>query len=94
MITLRRVEELADKTRAYKVLVDGTKVGDIRSGEAKQFPVPAGRHTLQLKMDWVASQPVDFDVADASLTFECGNNATGFSSLFRTKDYMWLRQVG
>ena len=96
MIIIKRGKGYADKMRAYKVLLDGTEIGDIRQGESKQFPVQEGKHTLQLKIDWCTSKPVTFDLADKSITFECGRNTAtkaAFSAFFKTKDYMWLKRV-
>jgi hypothetical protein len=95
MITVTRPAELADKTRAYKVLLDGTQIGDIRQGESKPFEVPQGAHTLQLKVDWCTSKPLHFDLTDEPLTFECGSNAgkSALAAFFKSKDYIWLRQV-
>jgi hypothetical protein len=38
--------------RAYKVVVDGKTVGEIRNGETKEFPMSAGQHDVSLKIDW------------------------------------------
>ena len=96
MIIIKRVTGYADMIRAYKVFFDGTKIGEIRQGESKQFPVQEGKHTLQLKIDWCTSEPVSFDLADKPITFKCGSKnplKTMFSAFFKTKDYMWLKRI-
>lgn len=95
MITVTRSSQVADKTRSYKVLLDGAQIGDIRDGEAKQFPVPPGEHTLQMKVDWCTSKPLDLHVGDEPLSFECGSNASksGLAAFFKSKDYIWLKQA-
>jgi hypothetical protein len=96
MIIIKRVTCYADKFRAYKVLLDGTEIGDIRQGESKQFPVQEGKHTLQLNIDWCTSEPVTFDLVDKPITFVCGSHDplnAAFSAFFKTKDYMWLKRI-
>ena len=96
MITLKRSTGYADKMRAYKVLLDGNAIGSIRQGESKEYPLQAGKHTLQLKIDWCTSKPITFDFTDKPLTFECGSNTAlkaAFSAFFNIKDYMWLKQT-
>lgn len=97
MIIIKRDKKgYADKLRAYKVLLDGAEIGDIRQGESKDFSAHDGKHTLQLKIDWCSSAPVTFDLADKPITFECGSNnamKAAFSAFFKTKDYMWLKRV-
>jgi hypothetical protein len=96
MIIIKRGKGYADKMRAYKVLLDGTEIGNIRQGESKQFPVQEGKYTLQLKIDWCTSEPITFDLADKPITFECGSNTAmkaAFSAFFKTKNYMWLKRV-
>jgi hypothetical protein len=51
MIRLTRGKGYADRLRAYKVVLDGQPVDDIRAGEIKDVPVTSGHHTLQLKVD-------------------------------------------
>ena len=36
----------AIRLRAYAVVLDGTKVGEIGNGEAKEFRVSGGQHEL------------------------------------------------
>jgi hypothetical protein len=95
MITIRRSDQVADATRTYKILLDGAQIGQIRRGESKQFDAPLGRHTLQLKVDWCASQPLELDLAEEPMTFECGSNAdkSSLAAFFKSKDYIWLRAV-
>jgi hypothetical protein len=100
MIRLKRATQYADKHRAYKVVLDGLVVGEIRDGEAREFSVPQGPHTFWLKIDWCSSNKLDFESNDGDLDFECGNPRRGLaltlaplSALFSRSVYLQLRKV-
>ena len=96
MIIIKRVTGYADKFRAYKVLLDGIEIGDIRQGESKQFPVQEGKHTLQLKIDWCTSESITFDFLDKPIEFECGSNTAmkaALSAFFKTNNYMRFKRI-
>jgi hypothetical protein len=62
-----------DRGRAYKVLIDGEMVGEVRHGESRGFQVPPGRHQLRLRIDWTSSQTLDCDLsAGDEAKFRCG----------------------
>ncbi len=100
MITLKRKSMSADKLRAYKVVLDGEVVCDIKNGQQMELDVSPGKHTLRLKIDWCGSNTIDFDYDGTPLEFECGGNVTGLKSLlavvyitFWRNQYLWLRQI-
>ena len=90
MITIKRVL-VADMFRSYKIFLDGTEIGKIRHGKSKDFPVQKGKHTLQLKIDWCTSNPVEFIYDNNPITFECGPGSA--SIIFDTNNYLWLRRL-
>jgi hypothetical protein len=57
-IALKRLRRpVGDVLRTYKVVIDGTAVGDIRRGETKTFDVPPGQHEIHLEIadgSWLA----------------------------------------
>jgi hypothetical protein len=62
-----------DRSRAYKVLIDGEMVGEVRHGESRDFQVPPGRHQLRLKIDWTSSKTIDCELgAGDEAKFRCG----------------------
>ena len=96
-IVLARASAYADRVRAYKVMLDGQQVGEIRNGETKSFPVPAGAHALHLKIDWTTSQPVTFDVAPGdTIRFACSPKGNALSAmvfaLLTPKKYLKLER--
>ena len=60
LILKREHANWADIARAYKVIIDGVEVGDIKNGEIKEYELNEGFHSLQLKIDWCSSQAESF----------------------------------
>lgn len=81
--------------------MDGDVVGRIRMGEVFEYQLSPGAHTLQLKIDWWGSKPLDFETQDDEVVdFECGG-LSGYKvwlvfwiSLFQRDRYLWLKKVG
>jgi hypothetical protein len=64
-IALRRLDGYRiDRRRAYRVFIDGQRVGDIKSGQTEVFEVSPGQHELQLKVDWTSSEKLQIEVGD------------------------------
>jgi hypothetical protein len=59
----RRRSKWADRIRAYKVTIDGQRVGAIRNGQHESYEVPPGQHVVQLQVDWARSQPWGVNLA-------------------------------
>src|SRR3954468_21096229 len=99
MIRLYRSSHWADRLRTYKVILDDEVIGDVRNGQSADFDVPAGHHTLYLKVDWCRSKAVEFDTTGTdTVEFDCGSNLGGFMFffatfyvLFKRNDYMKLQ---
>ncbi len=98
MIRINRDTGYADRLRAYKVVLDGNVIGEIRNGQQVEFDVGSGKHQLNLKIDWCRSNMVDFEMNQDSVQFECGSNLRGFKILlaifyviFLRSKYIWLK---
>jgi hypothetical protein len=63
-IIVHRTNEFNNRLRQYGIYIDGTKVGDISNGQALEFNVPAGRHTIISKINWCSSPELTVDVLD------------------------------
>jgi hypothetical protein len=69
---------------------------------SKEFTIAPGTHRLIVKIDWCASNEVEFPIAaDQVLSFSCGSNLRGLRVLLAVyyatlgrKRYLWLRQNG
>jgi len=98
-ITISRDSGWADRLRAYRIELDGVKLGTIDNGESKTFFIEPGSYQLVLKIDWCGSNTVAFNLpADGKALFECGSNLRGaalllffFYVLFARDQYLWLR---
>jgi hypothetical protein len=82
MMTVTRDSGYADVVRAYSVLLDGKKIGEIRNGETKKFSIEPGAHTMSFKIDWCGSKTLDFTaVEDQPLAFRAESNLRGWRLL-------------
>jgi hypothetical protein len=61
-LTLRRLPAYRDALRAYRVVVDGERIGKIRDSETVTLEIAEGAHELWLTVDWVRSRAIDFKV--------------------------------
>ena len=100
MIKIKRDLGYADRLRAYKVVLDGNVVGEVKNGKKIEVNASEGRHELFLKMDWCRSNAVEFESNGSSdIEFECGSNLRGlkilltivYASFLRSK-YIWLNK--
>ena len=63
-----RPKQLADTLRSYTLHVNGRTVGALpRSGEL-DVEVPAGRATIEAKIDWCGSDPLSIEVKAGQIT--------------------------
>jgi hypothetical protein len=101
LIALSRDSGYADRTRKYRVLLDGVEVGRIANGEVQSIPVASGTHRLQLKIDWCSSNAVDFTAqVDQIAKFHCSSALRGwrvtfalFVVLLNPRGYLRLTRV-
>jgi hypothetical protein len=52
-----------DALRAYKILVDGKDVGKIKANKQEDISLAFGQHTIQFKIDWMASPTLNFQLS-------------------------------
>lgn len=82
-VTLKRDSGYVDRLRDYRVLLDGTEIGRIGNGATKSFEIPPGRHRLSVKIDWCASDEIEFQaVQDRTIAFNCSSPLRGAKPLF------------
>jgi hypothetical protein len=84
-----------DRLRAYRVLIDRDEVGRLRSGETGRYQVVAGRHQVELRIDWASSPMVKVDVGDNEVaSLRCRpSGGLALLSLFRPHEYIRLELV-
>lgn len=99
-----RPDDDHDKVRKYKILIDGELKGNIGLDSTVVIDVAPGDHALQLKIDWGASDMINFSIDPREiLEFHCGNNiAISGLNPYRSslhfsfkgrKKYLWIKQI-
>jgi hypothetical protein len=74
-----------DRLRSYRIELDGTVIGKIRSGESTDFSVEPGHHRLRMKGDWTGSQTLSFEIKRGAVAhFECQPNGHSLTALIDT----------
>ncbi|MFN2537113.1 MAG: hypothetical protein ABR549_03045 [Mycobacteriales bacterium] len=94
VVLKRQASTWRDKSRAYKVLLDGAVVGVIRDGQSLNVQTTPGRHHLRLKMDWLESQSLELKLEQGELrAFTCGPNGRALSALFDlfSRKRFWIK---
>lgn len=87
-----------DRTRDYRVFIDGAQVAQVASGDEIGIPIAPGRHVMQLRIDWCRSEALHVDIAPGEVqAFECGPSARPWLALlyitvFRNR-YLRLRRA-
>jgi hypothetical protein len=91
----------ADRLRAYAIIVDGKKIGEIRNGETKEFPIEAGKHSISARIDWCRTAAFDFTAKEGETpSFHVRSNLRGVKiffaiwyALIATRKYLCLEKT-
>jgi hypothetical protein len=100
-LTITRDSGYADRLRAYQVILDGERIGEIRNGETKEFSIGPGKHALSLKIDWCGSETVEFVLnPEETLAFQVKSSLRGkrvflslWYALFARNSYLLLERT-
>lgn len=100
-LTIVRDSGYADRLRAYTIVLDDEKIGEVKDGETKRFSLAPGNHRLALRIDWGGSKTVEFTVTEADhLTFQAKSNLRGprvilslWYVLFEPNSYLLVEQI-
>lgn len=60
-VAVRRDVGWADRLRAYRIVIDGVEVGQLRQGEELRHDLTDGPHTLSAEIDWCGGGPISID---------------------------------
>jgi hypothetical protein len=85
-LLIRRQPGSSSTLRAFRVLVDGNKVGRVRQGGELAVDVEPGTHVVQIKIDWAGSKPLEVTAGPGEvirLVCETAPFAKGLASIFR-----------
>jgi hypothetical protein len=87
-----------DSLRAYRVRIDGNRVGKIAEGETRDFYVPAGEHVVRLTLDrfWTSREVMLQIRAGELAEFTCRPSASTTVSLVLIwlRPHRWIRLDG
>jgi hypothetical protein len=64
-LVVKRASQYNAALRGLPVIIDGQKMGEVRNGETKEFPVTGGVHSVEFKMDWMSSGVGQLSFGDA-----------------------------
>jgi hypothetical protein len=84
-----------DRKRAYRVMVDGSRIAKVKHGQTVKLELSPGPHDLSLKIDWCSSNRVALDVKEGDeVHMTCGprggNVTLVTDALFRFRSYLRL----
>lgn len=81
-----------DRARKYEFLVDGTQHAKIAHGQTVRLDVPAGRHSVEAKLDWKKTPALELDIAEGE-TAEVRMAPGPIVNIFRPSTYLVLERV-
>ena len=67
-LILSRKKEWQNKSRKFRIYIDGKKIDTIANGEIKEIEIEPGKHKLILKIDWCSSPEVDIEISEEKST--------------------------
>lgn len=104
MIRITRGSTGNDKSRAYKIFIDGVYCGKIKRNRTKEFEVENGRHIVSARSGWhYGSNSLHVYVNDSVIDLELRNALRGWNlwlfpgamrdGSFEKDRYLFLREV-
>jgi hypothetical protein len=86
-LSLRREARFSYSVRKMAVFIDGQKAAEIGNDATLNIPLPAGEHTLQIRLDWSKSEEQRFRVGGGQIVrFVTGApKATDLSAQFSAR---------
>lgn len=68
----RQTQPYSDRTRQYRVLLDGHEVARLKWAQTLELAVEPGEHVMRLKIDWTGSPELPFTIEPGEvLTLSC-----------------------
>jgi hypothetical protein len=78
LIRVTRTTWYPDRLRSYEILLDDIRLATVNAGQTADIPVTAGKHLIQLKIDWCGSLPLSFEIEKGeTMCFDCRSNIRG-----------------
>ncbi|WP_275100365.1 TIR domain-containing protein [Sedimenticola hydrogenitrophicus] len=108
-ITLQRSRTSSNQLRQFTITLDNRSIGKIKSGQTKQFMVPAGPHLIAVKLDFYKSRPLSILLQpEQELALRCGDRSPenlkeifslkgiekSINSVVKPSQYLYVEQSG
>ena len=91
-IRVTRTTSYPDRSRAYRIVVDGQEMARLNAGQSVEIPVSSGTHSVVAKIDWCGSPTLNFSIrAGETVAFECGSNLRGLRVFLNLLYIIFLR---
>jgi hypothetical protein len=96
-IKIVRPSQFADMMRSYQIMLNGQKAGSIARDDVLEIAAPAGKATVEARIDWGRSRPLTIDTKPGeTIEIEVRNrwgSALGIWAItFGRSSYLELRQ--
>jgi len=96
-IGLGDIHHYRDTIRAYKVVIDGEVVAKVMDSKRAEISVRPGIRTIQVKLMWISSRPVQVDVPPGQTTWLRTGPSGGIFQAWRLfltpKDNMFIKVI-
>jgi hypothetical protein len=63
-LIIKRKSEWMNWTRSIGIYIDGQKVGTVSNGDAEEYTVSPGAHTVRARIDWCLSNEMQLTIAE------------------------------
>jgi hypothetical protein len=101
-LSITRRPHWLDRSRDYHVQLDGRSLGTLNAGETQEFEIPAGSHSLEVRVGKCTSPLRMLSLkAGETIAFECGCRLKGWRALaapwylaLARNKYLELKKLG
>jgi hypothetical protein len=95
-IKIIRASQYADMLRSYQIMLNGQKAGSIAKNDVLELTAPAGRVTIEARIDWGRSEPLTIDAKpgetnEIEVRNHWGNMLALWAITFGRSSYIELR---
>lgn len=96
-IIINRSTEFSNLWRSIEIYLGGTKIGEIKNGESKEFEIEPGEYELKAKIDWCRSNSIPLKINHNEVLRYNLNGINPFFGLyyitFAKNSYLTLKQI-
>lgn len=79
LLTIQRTSQWANRIRAIKIIIDGTKVASINNGKSLDLDLDPGVYQIQVKIDWCKTKVFNLTIQPyQTISLETGCHYRGW----------------